>query len=170
MAKTTAKTKTTAKPKAVKTVDDLVSEIEAKKPNKDASTATGKPAGAKAAPAHVPTAAEKKRMLAELAERFGSTPEQVEAMLSVKQDEPFHNPKAKVDPKLEVEAFDPARDKTVPVRLKSDYWMFEHSHDQWPTPHDNRARAGQLVHLPIGEARRLIDAGKAERADPLPGE
>lgn len=53
-----------------------------------------------------------------------------------------------------------AKDATTPVLLKYDYWLSE----------DNRLKAGQVVELPIPAAKELIAAGKAERADPFPGE
>ena len=49
--------------------------------------------------------------------------------------------------------------KTVPVMLLRDYW-----------PETERVAAGTKIDLPSAEARRLIDAGVAGRADPLPGE
>ena len=52
------------------------------------------------------------------------------------------------------------KSKTTPVKLLRDYWPEE----------NNRVLAGEVVELPSAEARRLIDAGVAERADPLPGE
>ncbi len=50
--------------------------------------------------------------------------------------------------------------KTAPVKLLRDYW---------PEP-DTREPAGKSLELPVPEAKRLIEAGVAERADPLPGE
>ena len=50
--------------------------------------------------------------------------------------------------------------KPVPVRLVYDVWF----HD------DVRTAAGAIVSLSLDEAKALIAAGKAERADPLPGE
>jgi hypothetical protein len=49
--------------------------------------------------------------------------------------------------------------KLTPVTLLRDYW-----------PETERVVAGTKLHLPIAEAKRLIEAGVAERADPLPGE
>lgn len=49
----------------------------------------------------------------------------------------------------------------APVKLMFDYW---------PDDSGNRAIAGTVVDLPISEAKRLLGEGKAERADPMPGE
>lgn len=48
----------------------------------------------------------------------------------------------------------------VPVRLIHDVWLKD----------EERTAAGTVVSVSLGEAKRLIAAGKAERADPLPGE
>ncbi|NSZ42834.1 hypothetical protein G6L27_08385 [Agrobacterium vitis] len=50
--------------------------------------------------------------------------------------------------------------KTVPVRLLADVWLQE----------DVRTPAGETVELSVADARALIASGKAERADPMPGE
>jgi hypothetical protein len=50
--------------------------------------------------------------------------------------------------------------KPVPVRLIYDVWLND----------GERTPAGAVVSLALGEAKTLIAAGKAERADPLPGE
>ncbi|OCP04458.1 hypothetical protein BBX50_25800 [Ensifer sp. LC11] len=50
--------------------------------------------------------------------------------------------------------------KTVPVRLVYDVWFRE----------EERTPAGAVVSVSLDEAKALIAAGKAERADPLPGE
>lgn len=50
--------------------------------------------------------------------------------------------------------------KMVPVRLLYAYWPAE----------DVRVDAGQIVELPLEDARAMIALGKAERADPLPGD
>ena len=52
-------------------------------------------------------------------------------------------------------------DKSVIVKLVRDYWKEEGI---------DRVKAGELVELPVDEARRLLNAGVAERTDPLPGE
>jgi len=50
--------------------------------------------------------------------------------------------------------------RTAPIRLIRDTWVGE-----------TRVRAdGEVIEMPTADARRLIDAGVAERADPLPGE
>lgn len=179
MAKTTIK-----KPAPKKTVDDLVSEIEKRKGGSNASAGSQEAVQRKSAVTAVPTADEKERMLAELAERFGVTPAQVEAMLKVQDEKALaaRDAAAKPDQKHVAPSFK-AGDPTVPVKLKSDYWLYDHSHEIWPIPPaldaegkvvpntgDNRAKAGTKIDLPVPEARRLLDAGKAERADPLPGE
>lgn len=48
----------------------------------------------------------------------------------------------------------------VPVKLLYDTWLEA----------DVRTPAGQVVHVDIATARRIIGEGKAERADPMPGE
>lgn len=50
--------------------------------------------------------------------------------------------------------------KPVPVRLIYDVWLNE----------GERTPAGAVVSLCLAEAKSLIAAGKAGRADPLPGE
>ncbi|NRP74001.1 hypothetical protein ILFOPFJJ_04922 [Ensifer psoraleae] len=50
--------------------------------------------------------------------------------------------------------------KPVPVRLTYDVWLND----------GERTSAGTVVSLSLGEAKALITNGKAERADPLPGE
>lgn len=50
--------------------------------------------------------------------------------------------------------------KSVPIRLVYDVWFQE----------DERTAAGTTVSVRLEEAKVLIAAGKAERADPLPGE
>jgi len=50
--------------------------------------------------------------------------------------------------------------KSVPVRLVYDVWFQD----------GERTAAGAVVSLDLEEAKALIAAGKAERADPLPGE
>lgn len=53
-----------------------------------------------------------------------------------------------------------ASKKDAPVKLIYDYW---------PDP-DTRRKAGEVIELPLTDAKALIAAGKAERADPMPGE
>ncbi|MDK1386814.1 hypothetical protein QN224_15495 [Sinorhizobium sp. 8-89] len=50
--------------------------------------------------------------------------------------------------------------KSVPVRLVHDVWLND----------GERTPAGTVVFLSLAEAKALITNGKAERADPLPGE
>lgn len=50
--------------------------------------------------------------------------------------------------------------KLVSIRLIYDVWLNE----------GERTLAGAVVSLCLPEAKSLIAAGKAERADPLPGE
>jgi hypothetical protein len=52
------------------------------------------------------------------------------------------------------------REKTVPVKLLYDAWLEA----------DVRTPAGEVVDLPMSKAKELLAAGKAERADRLPGE
>lgn len=50
--------------------------------------------------------------------------------------------------------------KLAPIRLVRDTWVGE-----------NRIVAdGSIIEMPAKDARALIEAGVAERADPLPGE
>lgn len=67
-----------------------------------------------------------------------------------------------------------AKAKTIPVLLKRDYWAGEDIKDQWmPAPEagdPNRIPAGTVLNLDGKEARRLMQAGVAERADALPDE
>ncbi|MCA1491847.1 hypothetical protein [Sinorhizobium alkalisoli] len=50
--------------------------------------------------------------------------------------------------------------KYLPVRLLYDTWVTE----------GHRVPAGTLLDVPLDAAKFLIAKGKAERADPLPGE
>lgn len=50
--------------------------------------------------------------------------------------------------------------KPVRVRLNYDVWLND----------GERTPAGTIIFLGLDEAKALIIAGKAERADPLPGE
>lgn len=50
----------------------------------------------------------------------------------------------------------------TPVRLLYAYWPEAGKH--------NRVEAGTIIRLPLEQAKEMIKAGKAERADPLPGE
>jgi hypothetical protein len=51
------------------------------------------------------------------------------------------------------------KETTTPVLMKYAYWPEE----------DVRVDAGQVIELPLSQAKALIAAGKAERADPFPG-
>ena len=50
--------------------------------------------------------------------------------------------------------------KQAPIRLLRDTWVGE----------DRITADGSIIEMPAKDARRLIEAGVAERADPLPGE
>lgn len=50
--------------------------------------------------------------------------------------------------------------KLAPIKLIRDTWVGEER-----IPAD-----GAIIEMPVKDARRLIEAGVAERADPLPGE
>jgi len=50
--------------------------------------------------------------------------------------------------------------KTAPVKLFYDFWIKE----------GERAKAGTVIDLPTAQAKDMIKAGKAERADPMPGD
>lgn len=55
---------------------------------------------------------------------------------------------------------DERKEKTTPIRLLRDTWVGE-----------QRVHAdGSVVEWPLADAKRLIAAGVAVRADPLPGE
>jgi plastocyanin len=49
---------------------------------------------------------------------------------------------------------------TVPIKLFKDVWG----------PDEVRFTAGETVDFPVETAKRLIKAGAAERADPMPGD
>lgn len=172
MVKATSKTKKRVtkplKPAPVKTTDDLLAEIEATK--KTVSTEAGSTSSEqrKAAATVIPSADEKKRMLSELAERFGTSPEEIERSLSV--NDPNQALVSPEDLQKQIEDEKPFTGPRVQVRLKFDYWMRPSDRLHWPNPRDNRASAGSLVMIPVPDARKLIDAGKAERTDKLPGE
>jgi len=48
----------------------------------------------------------------------------------------------------------------APIKLIRDTWVGE----------DRIVADGKIIGMPAKDARRLIEAGVAERADPLPGE
>lgn len=52
------------------------------------------------------------------------------------------------------------KEKTAPIRLIRDTWV----------GNERIVADGSIIEMPSKDARRLIDAGVAERADPLPGE
>jgi hypothetical protein len=54
----------------------------------------------------------------------------------------------------------PANPKTIPIRLLYDTWFQD----------DVRTQAGTVVSADLDAAKALIAEGKAERADPLPGD
>jgi hypothetical protein len=58
----------------------------------------------------------------------------------------------------------------MPVKVLRDYWASEEARAEWPSPASNRIAAGRVVEFVVREVRRLIEAGVAERADPLPEE
>lgn len=49
----------------------------------------------------------------------------------------------------------------VPMLLKVDYW---------PEEGGERHKAGKVVEIPVSKAKELLKAGKAERADAMPGD
>ncbi|WP_373413707.1 hypothetical protein [Ensifer aridi] len=53
-----------------------------------------------------------------------------------------------------------AEAKKTPVKLLYDVWLDE----------DKRTPAGTVIEATVSEAKALIASGKAERADPLPGD
>lgn len=52
------------------------------------------------------------------------------------------------------------KEPTTPIKMLYAYWPQE----------DVRVEAGQIIDLPLPQAKALIAAGKAERADPFPSE
>lgn len=50
-----------------------------------------------------------------------------------------------------------AQAQTTPVLLKADYWRTE----------EDRVAKGETIEVAIPEALRLIEEGKASRADPM---
>lgn len=53
-----------------------------------------------------------------------------------------------------------AQAKLAPIKLLKDYWDAD----------SRRMKANMIIDLPIKEAKALIEAGKAVRADPMPGD
>lgn len=51
------------------------------------------------------------------------------------------------------------RVQTTPIRLLNDYWPEE----------DQRVEAGNIIELPLNDAMKLLEQGKATRADKLGG-
>jgi hypothetical protein len=58
----------------------------------------------------------------------------------------------------------------MPVKILRDHWASEEASSGWPSPANNCIAAARVVELAVREARRLIEQGVAERADPLPEE
>lgn len=54
----------------------------------------------------------------------------------------------------------PEKPRLAPVKTLYAYWPDA----------DVRIEAGQIIELPLDQAKKLIADGKAERADPMPGE
>lgn len=52
------------------------------------------------------------------------------------------------------------KEPTTPIKMLYAYWPAE----------DVRVEKGQIIDMPISQAKALIAAGKAERADPFPSE
>ena len=52
------------------------------------------------------------------------------------------------------------KEPTTPIKILYAYWPAE----------DVRVNAGQIIDMPIAQAKAMIAAGKAERADKFPGE
>jgi hypothetical protein len=147
-----------------KSIDDLIAETKAAKaPEEDAPNK-------KAIPMPSLSSATREQMLAELAVKFNTTPDEVAKQLQVGDP-------VQIAPSPNAEIQDlPKGTKLIPVLLKRDYWAHPYSKDQWPTPPapgypgDNRIVAGSIINLPGKEARRLIDSGAAVRNDPMPDE
>lgn len=66
---------------------------------------------------------------------------------------------------LEHEPKEEPDEATVPIRLLTGYWPKGSSESML-----DKLAAGTEANLPVSEARRLIAEGKAERADPFPGD
>lgn len=147
-----------------KTLDDLVNEINSQKAGQEDAPIPGAPA------MPVLSTSVREQMLAELAEKFGTTPDEVAKTLMVGEPTAIAP-----SPDLEQKTL-PKGTKLVPVLLKRDYWAHPYSVDQWPVkpspglPGDNRFIPGTTINLPGDEARRLIASGAGVRNDPLPDE
>ncbi|MCM5689507.1 hypothetical protein [Sinorhizobium meliloti] len=70
------------------------------------------------------------------------------------------------EPASQAEQADPVLQKAMarflgtPIKLLYDTWADD----------EKRIPAGTVLEVPVSIAKQLIDAGKAERADPLPGD
>lgn len=62
--------------------------------------------------------------------------------------------------KIDAKLAEKPKAKTAPVRLLYDVWDAE----------GERQPKGKVLEMPLDDAKRLIKEGKAERADPLPGD
>src|SRR4051812_29537680 len=81
-----------------------------------------------------------------------------------------HDPADPSWPRAQDNAADDGRrrsGRTMPVKILRDYWAGDDARSEWPSAGSNRIAAGRIVQLAVAEARRLIEAGVAERADPL---
>lgn len=83
--------------------------------------------------------------------------EQAEA-LGIKVDGRWSE--ARIQQEIDAAKPKPAERANVPIRLRYDCWFKA----------DERTAAGTVLNVSIDDAKRLIANGKAERADPLPGE
>lgn len=156
-----------------KSLDDLMAEIQRQGGPKQATAPASVEEHNEAAQV-ITAKPSKKQMLEELARMYNTSPEDVEAMLAV--DGGF-KARPGIDPIPVIDLPLPEGAVLVPLKLKNDYWAGKSIVDQWPgqpdeqgNGGDNRFVAGSLIKLPGVEARRLINEGKAERADPLPDE
>ncbi len=138
-----------------KTVADLAREIANQQPDQ-------KPEADFPEVAAVPSEPSREAMLAALAEKYGTTPQAVADMLGVNKG----LPEARARP--DTEPADPGGPR-VPVLLNRDYWAPAYLGDV-NADGNRRVAAGAILHLPVVEAKRLIKAGVATRADAFPGD
>lgn len=155
-----------------KTLDDFTAEMNAAKVQEEGpnpAIATNMQAEAdvpnkKAVKMPAISQATREQMLAELAKKFSTTPEEIAERLKVGDPVNLEPSPDNVIKEL------PAGTVLIPLILKRDYWAHEYAKAQWPSSGNNRFPEGSKISLPGKEARRLIASGAAVRNDPLPDE
>ena len=90
-------------------------------------------------------------------------------LASLADHDPANRPSTSADAAPAIDGAQPRR-RTMPVKILRDYWAGDDAQGEWPSTASNRIAAGRVVQLAVAEARQLIEAGIAERADPLPDE